>query len=76
MKFSDNIIREPLEIVFVIRTEQEMMAREEANSNLWELEREDFLKKGNNIYAIPVRDLKIGESIYFKDGKFLAYRSS
>jgi hypothetical protein len=76
MKFSDNIIRNNLDTVFVIRTEQEMQEREEANSNLWELQRENFLKKGNNIYSIPVRDLKIGESIYTKDGKFISYRSN
>lgn len=76
MKFSDNIIRQALDTVFVIRTESEMREREESNSNLWELERENFLKKGNNIYSIPVRDLKTGESIYDKNGKYIAYRSN
>lgn len=76
MKFSDDIVRNDLDIVFVIRTEKEMQEREEANSNLWELERENFLKKGNNIYSIPVRDLKVGENIYTKGGKFISYRSN
>lgn len=76
MKFSDNIIRQDLDTVLVIRTEEEMQEREESNSNLWEIERENFLKKGNNIYSIPVRDLKIGESIYDKNGKFISYRSN
>lgn len=76
MKFSDNIERSDLDIVFAIRTEVEMQEREEYSSNLWELARENFLKKGNNIYSIPARDLKIGESIYDKSGKFIAYRSN
>lgn len=59
-----------------LRLSNEMDEREEFNSNLWELERENFLKKGNNIYSIPVRDLKVGESIYTKDGKFISYRSN
>jgi hypothetical protein len=74
MKFSDNIERTSLEEVFVIRTSEEMEAREEYNSNLWDLERENFLKKGNNLYQTVVRDLKIGESIYSKSGKLIAYR--
>jgi prolyl oligopeptidase PreP (S9A serine peptidase family) len=76
MKFSDNIVRNQLDTVFVIRTEKEMEEREEFNSNLWELQRENFLKEGNNIYSIPVRDLKVGESIYTKDGRFISYRSN
>jgi prolyl oligopeptidase PreP (S9A serine peptidase family) len=74
MKFSDNIKRTSLEDVFVIRTTEEMEAREEYNSNLWDLERENFLKKGNNIYKTVVRDVKIGERIYNKNGKLFAYR--
>lgn len=79
MKFTDNITRQDLDTVFVIRTQkemEEMEEREEFNSNLWELQREDFLKNGSNIYSIPARDLKIGESIYTKDGRFIAYRSN
>ena len=34
-KFSDNIIRTSLEEVFVIRTFEEMLNREEANSHMW-----------------------------------------
>ena len=74
MKFSDNIERTSLEEVFVIRTAKEMEAREEFNSNLWDLVRENFLKKGNNIYKTVVRDVKISESIYTKNGKYIAYR--
>lgn len=74
MKFSDNIERTNLEEVFVIRKSEEMEAREEYNSNLWDLERRNFLKKGNNIYSIPARDVKISESIYSKLGRYIAYR--
>lgn len=74
MKFSDNIERTSLEEVFVIRTKKEMEAREESNSNLWELQRENFLKKGNNLYQTVVRDVKVSESIYNKAGRFVAYR--
>lgn len=74
MRFSDNISRTSLEEVLVIRTSEEMEAREEYNSNLWELEREHFPKKGNNLYQTVVRDVKIGESIYDRNGRFLCYR--
>ena len=74
MKFSDNIERTSLEEVFVIRTEKEMEAREEFNSNLWELQRSSGLQKGNNIYKTVVRDVKVGENIYNKAGRTIAYR--
>lgn len=74
MKFSDKLDRDQLDEVYVIRTENEMMAREESNSNLWDLERENFLKKGNNLYKTVIRDVKIGESIYSKYGKLITYR--
>lgn len=73
MKFSDKIERTSLDEVFVIRTEKEMEAREEYNSNLWELHRSG-LRKGNNIYKTVVRDVKVGENIYNKAGKTIAYR--
>jgi len=73
MKFSDKIERASLDEVFVIRTEKEMEARKEYNSNLWELHRTG-LQKGNNIYKTVVRDVKIGENIYTKAGKTIAYR--
>ena len=73
MKFSDKIERTALDEVFVIRTEKEMEAREEYNSNLWELH-SSGLQKGNNMYKTVVRDVKIGESIYNKAGKEIAYR--
>jgi len=74
MKFSDNVIRENLDTVHVIRTEQEMEARDEYNSYLWDEVRK--MQKGNILFSIPVRDLKIGESIYDSKGRFVAYRSS
>jgi hypothetical protein len=49
-----------------------MEAREEYNSHLWDLVKS--YPKGINLYKIPIRDLKIGENIYTKDGKFIAYR--
>lgn len=73
MKFSDNIIRENLDIVFVIRTEQEMMAREESNSNLWDIVQDGRYR---NLYSVPVRDVKIGEDIFSERGTFVAYRSN
>ena len=76
MKFSDNIERASLEEVFVVRTAKEMEAREEYNSNLWDLQRKNFIKKGNNIYKTVSRDIKIGESIYTKNGRLIAYRSN
>ena len=74
MKFSDKIERNSLDEVYVVRTEKEMEAREEYNSNLWELHRENFLKKGNNIYQTVVRDVKVGESIYNAAARTIAYR--
>jgi hypothetical protein len=74
MKFSDNIERNSLDEVYVIRTEKEMKAREESNSNLWDLIRENFLKKGNHLYKTVVRDVKIAENIYSKTGRLIAYR--
>lgn len=73
MKFSDNIIRKNLDIVHVIRTTSEMEAREEYNSNLWDIERENFLN-GKNLYSTPARDVKVGESIYTENAKYIAYR--
>jgi len=73
MKFSDNIERTSLEEVFVIRTTEDMHSREEASSDLW-----DYLKgMGNdyNLYSTPVRDVKIGESIYNSEGNYVAYRT-
>jgi hypothetical protein len=75
MKFSDNIIREPLDEVFVKRSEVQMDAREESNSNLVDVQEYD-VEAGVNLYQVPVRDVKIGESIYDERGKFVAYRSS
>ena len=72
MKFSDKIERTSLDEVFVIRTEKEMEAREEYNSNLWELH--SVLQKGYNLYQTVVRDVKVGENIYTQDGKTIAYR--
>ena len=73
MKFSDGIIRKTLDVVHVIRTTSEMEAREEFNSNLWDIEHENILD-GKNLYSTPARDVKIGESIYTRDAKFIAYR--
>lgn len=75
MKFSDKIERDSLDEVYVIRTSKEMEARDESNSNLWNLERENILKKGNNLYQTVVRDVKIGESIYNKAGRLISYRA-
>lgn len=81
MKFSDNIIRDQFDTVFVKRSESEMSSREEINSNMVDVEKYDIAfdkstKTAVNLYSTPVRDLKIGENIYDENGNFLAYRSS
>ena len=43
MKFSDNIIRKNLDVVNVIKTTSEMEARQEYNSNLLDIERENAM---------------------------------
>ena len=80
-KFSHNIIRTSLEEVFVIRTFEEMLNREEASSHMWELARFNIFSENatksykiKSLYKISVRDLKIGENIYTDTGKFIAYR--
>ncbi len=73
MKFSDNIIRKNIDVVYVIRTTSEMEAREEFNSNLWDIERENILN-GKNLYSTLARDVKIGESIFTKNARYIAYR--
>ena len=72
-KFSDNVVRNNLDTVYVAREEKDMESREEYNSNLWDYERD--LPKGLKLYSTPVRDVRIGESIYDKNYKFIAYRS-
>jgi len=75
MKFSDNIIRENLDMVFVKRSSAEMEARDEYNSNLWDVEKEgiSFDKATQtkvNLFSTPARDVKIGENIYNKKRRF------
>lgn len=76
MEFADNTIREATEEVFVIRTETEMEAREEFNSLAWDIERVNFLRKGQHLYQTLTRDVKIGEKIYTKAGRYLTYRTT
>jgi hypothetical protein len=81
MKFSDNIIRNNLDIVFVKRSEKEMEDRLEYNSNLWDIHKEGIsfdatTRAKVNIYSTPARDVKIGENIYNSNGDFVAYRSN
>ena len=59
--------------VYVIRTENDMLSREESNSNLWDVEIYD-IEKGKNLYRIPIRDLRIGESYFDKKGEYKGYR--
>lgn len=72
-KFSDNVIRKQLDIVCVAREEKDMESRLEYNSNLWDYERD--LPKGLKLYSTPVRDVRIGETIYDKNYRYVAYRS-
>ena len=80
MKFSDNKTRTSLTTVYVRRTKKDMESRDEANSNLWELHKENAKKaKGlaaEHLYSTPARDVRIGESIYNSAGKEIAYRTS
>jgi methylthioribose-1-phosphate isomerase len=81
MKFSDNIIRDEFDIVFVKRSEHEMSQREESNSNLVDVQTyniafDNRTKTPVDLFSIPARDVKIGENIYDDAGAFIAYRSS
>jgi hypothetical protein len=79
VKFADKIIRESFDIVFVKRSEKEMEAREEFNSNLWNIEKINISSdkwSSVNLYSTPVRDVKIGENIYDEEGNFITYRSN
>jgi hypothetical protein len=79
MKFSDHIERTSLELVFVKRTREDMLSREESASFLWDIEKFDIQKTKKDgwlcLYKTPVRDMRISESIYDKEGKEIAYRS-
>lgn len=72
MKFSDNKNRE---YVIVLMTEKEYRDRnldQDYNAEILQT-----FRKNNELYyyvSISSRDLKIGESIYNKKRKFLAYR--
>lgn len=75
MKFSNGQAYSALYIVFVLRTTEEMEAREEYNSLLCELQIKDSPKKGVNMYSILAREIKIGESIFDKKTRaFICYR--
>lgn len=81
MKFSDDIIREKFEEVFIKRTESDFEKSDEYNSNVWEVEKYDISydntsKAYFNLYKVPARAVKIGEDIYSQDGTFVAYRSN
>ena len=76
MKFSDNIERGGLDTVYAIIKESEFEQQDEFYSLLWDVERYNFLEKGQNLYSIPARALKIGQSIHDKNGKYVAYRSA
>jgi hypothetical protein len=80
MKFSDNIERTNLELVFVERTRKDMESREEINTFLWDVERFDVKKTNKDgfvcLYKTPCRDVRLGELIYNKQGEAIAYRSA
>lgn len=73
MKFADKIERDDLDIVYVLRTKEDMESRDEYNSNIWNLVRENKMI-GKNLYETPARDVKIGESIYYKNMRYLTTR--
>lgn len=74
MRFTDNVERDLLSEVYVVRTEQEMEAREEFHSLLWEVEIYDFSPDGR-LYQTVARDVKVGELIYTKEGRYIGYRA-
>jgi hypothetical protein len=76
VRFSDGTMRDAFEIVYVIRTQEQMKARPEYNSNLWDTEKWGFMKEHRelNLYSTPVRDVKISEKIYDKNARYVAYR--
>lgn len=67
MKFSDNKLRNSTSKVYIKTNEVDFSKRDEYNSLLWE-------KIKESLYQVPARAVKIGESIYNKDGIYLAYR--
>lgn len=76
IKISENRQLGNLTLVYVKRTEKEMEAREEFHSLLWEQVSRVYAKSRIPVYLykIPARDLKIGESIFDKKGKFIGHR--
>lgn len=67
IQFSDNLLISELEIVRIKKFKSNFHKRDETNSNLWEDEANGFI-------STPARAVKIGESIYYQDGTFRAYR--
>ncbi len=67
IQFSDNLLIPELEIVRIEKIKSNFHNRAEANSNLWEDETNGFI-------STPARAVKIGESIFYEDGTFRAYR--
>ena len=79
MKFSDKIIRDKTDMVFIKATEKQANDRSLFNCNC-----NDVAKYGIsftpgegkvNLYSVTSQDVKIGENIYDADGDFIAYRS-
>ena len=65
--FSDSLLVPELETVLIKKANSNFEKRDEANSNLWD---DEF----NGFISTPARAVKIGETIYYKDGSFRAYR--
>jgi len=81
MKFSDELDRTSLEEVLVKRTEKDMESREEASSDLWDIEEYNIskyevnTKEWLNLYRVPARDVRVGETIRYDAFTFIAYRT-
>lgn len=79
MKFSDHIERTNLELVYVLRTRNDMNSREEADALLFDVEKFNIKKTKKdgwlNLFSTPVRDVRIGESLYDETGKYITYRT-
>lgn len=80
MLFSDKITRDEYDDVFVKRSEYEFNQREsQSGTALWSIAVENIgkteFKKPIHLYRVPASFVLIGEDIYDRTGKNIAYRS-
>lgn len=76
MKFADNIERKN-ENVFIKRIEDDSLLDNLNNSiKIYNISFDKKENKSVHFYSVNVKDLKIGENIYYQDQSYLTYRSS